>query len=56
MKSFQEHGSKLLEDKLKENEKQLVVVTESLHEREGEIQEMQEKLVSYSICITQWDT
>lgn len=41
-----EHGSEVLEEKLKENEQQLSEITASLLQREEELQQMQEKLVS----------
>ena len=41
-----EQGSKVLQEKLKENEQQLSKITASLLQREDELQELQKKLVS----------
>ena len=43
---YNEHSSEVLEEKLKENEQQLSEITTSLLQREDELQQMQEKLVS----------
>lgn len=43
---YNEHSSEALEEKLKENEQQLSEITASLLQREDELQQMQEKLVS----------